>query len=148
MILVGRIAAAWVAAGHQSIDGGLAIAGGEAVGGSGGFSGDIRIGENYGTDQSSQIALTSTQLTGREWVGPTVRSQNDGQDAYLGIYFWNDGNPELALYKRSGSALEPGFTQLGSSVPGRAAARRHCADSRRGRLPDLPSWRTASHRSP
>ena len=30
-----------------------------------------------------------TQLSGGQWVGPAVRSQNGGQDTYLGIYFWN-----------------------------------------------------------
>ena len=41
-----------------------------------------------GSDQYSQVEVTSTQLSGGQWVGPTVRSQNSGQDTYLGIYFW------------------------------------------------------------
>ncbi len=40
-----------------------------------------------------------------------MRSQNGGQDTYLGIYFWNNGTPQLQLYKRSAGT----FTQLGSS---------------------------------
>ena len=55
--------------------------------------------------------MTSTQLTGGQWVGPVVRSQNGGQDTYLGIYFWNYGNPQLRIYKRIGGQ----WTQLGGS---------------------------------
>ena len=55
--------------------------------------------------------MTSTQLSGGDWIGPAVRSQNGGQDLYLGIYFWNSGNPQLRLYKRTGGT----FVQLGSS---------------------------------
>ena len=74
-------------------------------------AGDIRTAESYGSDQYSQIEVTSTQLSGGQWIGPTVRSQNGGQDTYLGIYFWNNGTPQLRLYKRTAGT----FTQLGSS---------------------------------
>ena len=74
-------------------------------------AGDIRVAEGYGSDQYSQIEVTSTQLSGGQWIGPTVRSQNGGQDTYLGIYFWNSGNPQLRLYKRTAGT----FTQLGAS---------------------------------
>jgi hypothetical protein len=95
-------------------DGGLAISGGRAVGTSSSrHSGDIRVGEDYGSNQYSQIVLTSTQLTPGQWVGPTVRSQNGGQDTYLGIYFWASGGPELELFKRSGGT----FSQIGNSYP-------------------------------
>ena len=94
-------------------DGGLGISGGTAVGTSSGYSGDIRVGEDYGSDQYSQTVLSSTQLTGGQWVGPTVRSQNGGQATYLGIYFWQNGNPSLQLYKRSAG----NWTQLGNSYP-------------------------------
>jgi hypothetical protein len=40
-----------------------------------------------------------------------VRAQNGGLSTYVGIYFWNFGNPELMLFKR----LSGGWTQLGSS---------------------------------
>ena len=40
-----------------------------------------------------------------------MRSQNGGQDTYLGIYFWNNGTPQLRLYKRTAGT----FTQLGTS---------------------------------
>ena len=63
------------------------------------------------SDQYSQLEVTSTQLSGGQWIGPAVRSQNGGQDTYLGIYFWNSGSPELRLYKRSAGT----WIQLGSS---------------------------------
>ncbi len=40
-----------------------------------------------------------------------VRAQNGGQDAYVGIYYWNNGSPDLMLFKRSGGT----WTQLGST---------------------------------
>ena len=94
-------------------DGGMAISGDTAVGTSSGHSGDIRVAEDYGSDQYSQIVLSSTQLAGVQWIGPAVRAQNGGQNLYLGIYFWNSGSPELDLYERSGGV----FTQLGKSFP-------------------------------
>ncbi len=81
------------------------------VGTNGAYSGDIRTGEAYSSDQSSQIAVSSTQLSGGQWIGPAVRAQNSGQSLYLGLYFWNNGNPELMLFKRNGGS----WTQLGSS---------------------------------
>ena len=75
------------------------------------YSGDIRTGETYASDQSSQIEVTSTQLSGGQWIGAAVRAQNSGQSLYLGLYFWNNGNPELMLYKR----ISGNWTQLGSS---------------------------------
>ena len=93
-------------------DGGLAIAS-QAVAGTsgGGNSGDIRTGEPYASDQYSQVEVTSTQLTGGQWIGPMARAQNSGQDAYVGIYYWNNGSPVLMLFKRLGG----GWTQLGST---------------------------------
>jgi len=85
---------------------------------SGGTTGDIRTAETYGSNQSSQVEVTSTQLTGGQWMGPAVRMQNGGQSTYLGIYFWNSGSPQLRLYKRiSGS-----YVQLGSSYSSGALA--------------------------
>ncbi|HEY2651699.1 MAG TPA: hypothetical protein VGI50_07250, partial [Solirubrobacteraceae bacterium] len=106
----GGLGAGWAA----MTDGGLAISGGHAVGtSSNGYSGNFRVAESYGSDQYSQIVLTSNQLTTGQWIGPTVRSQNGGLDTYLGIYFWSDAGPQLDLYKRSGGA----WTQLGNSYP-------------------------------
>ena len=57
------------------------------------------------------MEVTSTQLTGGQWVGPAVRLQSGGQSGYLGIYFWNSGSPVLRLYKRTAGS----WAQLGSS---------------------------------
>ena len=94
-------------------DGGLAIVS-QAVAGtaSAGVSGDIRTAESYTGDQYSQVEVTSTQLTGGQWIGPMVRAQNGGLKAYVGIYFWNNGSPVLQLFKRSGSNT---WTQLGGT---------------------------------
>ena len=40
-----------------------------------------------------------------------MRAQNSGQNAYVGLYYWNYGSPELMLFKRTGGA----WTQLGSA---------------------------------
>ena len=67
--------------------------------------------DTFTSDQFSQVEVTSTQLTGGQWIGPAVRAQAGGQDAYVGFYYWNYGSPELMLFKRSGGD----WTQLGSS---------------------------------
>ena len=90
-------------------DGALSISS-QAVIGTSATAGDIRTAETYTSDQSSQIELTPTQLSGGQWVGPAVRAQNGG-DTYVGIYFWNNGSPQLRLYKRKAGT----WTQLGSS---------------------------------
>ena len=92
-------------------DGGLAIVSQAAAGTAAtGVSGDIRTAESYTSDQYSQVTVTSTQLTGSQWIGPMVRAQNSGQNAYVGIYSWNNGSPELELFLRSGG----GWTELTS----------------------------------
>ncbi len=93
-------------------DGGLTITG-QAVAGTkaSGNSGDLRTGESYPADQFSQVTVASTQLTGGQWIGPMVRSSSTGQKAYVGIYYWNSGHPDLMLFARNGS----GWTQLGST---------------------------------
>jgi hypothetical protein len=93
-------------------DGALSISSQAVVGVGSGFAGAIRTAEAYGSDQSSQVELTGTQLSGAQWVGPTVRVQGGGLGLYVGIYFWNGGAPELRLYKRVGGT----FTQLASSI--------------------------------
>ena len=93
-----------VTAGWRSLPGGGRDA-------SAGISGDIRTAESYTSDQYSQVEVTSTQLTGGQWIGPVVRAQNGGQNTYLGIYYWNNGSPVLMLFKRSGGS----WTQLGST---------------------------------
>ncbi len=76
-----------------------------------GLTGDTRTAETYPSDQYSSVTVTATQLTGGQWIGPMVRSQNSGQNSYVGIYYWNNGAPQLQLFRRSGSS----WTQLGST---------------------------------
>ncbi|MGA9673323.1 MAG: hypothetical protein WBQ94_29295, partial [Terracidiphilus sp.] len=94
-------------------DGGLAISSGVVVGtNAAGVSGDIRTAESYSSNHYSLVQVTSTQLTSGQWIGPAVRLQNGGQGGYLGIYYWNYGNPQLMIFKRSG---ENSWTQLGNA---------------------------------
>ena len=102
----GGLGSGWVAVS----DGGLVISS-QAVRGSSATAGDIRTAESYGADQSSQVEVTSTQLSGGQWIGAAVRMQAGGQSMYLGIYFWNGGAQQLRLYKRSAGS----WVQLGSS---------------------------------
>jgi chitodextrinase len=102
----GGLGGAWAA----TSDGALTISS-NAVIGSSATAGDVRTAETYGADQFSAIQLTSTQLTGGQWVGPAVRMQNNGMDMYLGIYFWNNGTPQLRLYERTAG----NWIQLGGS---------------------------------
>jgi uncharacterized membrane protein len=100
-------------------DGALAITSQVAAGSAGnGMSGDLWTASSFGSDQYSQIEVTSTQLTGGQWVATVVRAQNGGQDAYAGLYFWNSGNPALMLFERSGG----GWIQLGSTYSSGALA--------------------------
>ena len=111
----GTLGAGWT----DMSDGGMAISSQVVVGTKSSYSGDIRTGETYVSDQSSQIEVTSTQLSGGQWIGAAVRAQNSGQNLYLGLYFWNNGNPELMLFKR----ISGNWTQLGgSSFQGALAA--------------------------
>jgi hypothetical protein len=102
----GSLGAAWT----PISDGGLSIASGVAVGTSA-QAGDMRSGEAYGGDQFSSVEVTNTQISGGQWLGAAVRMQNGGQNMYLGIYFWNNGTPQLRLYERNNGT----WTQLGNS---------------------------------
>ena len=96
------------------IDGGMAISAQAVVGTrAANYSGNLRTAETYANDQSSQLQLTSTQLSGGQWIGVGVRAQNSGQDLYLGLYWWNAGNPVLMLFERSNG----NWTQLGATYP-------------------------------
>src|SRR5215469_637456 len=107
----GRLGPGWT----DMTGGGLAISSDAAVGpNASGSSGDIRTAKAYPSDQFSQVELTSTQLTGTQWIGPVVRAQDGGLDGYVGIYFWNNGKPELMLFKRSGG----GWAQLAAYKSG------------------------------
>ena len=93
-------------------DGGLAVSA-QAVTGTvaSGNSGDIRTGESYDSNQFSQIEVSAMQLTGNQWIGPAVRVQAGGQEAYVGIYNWNNGSPSLMLFERNGGS----WSQIGST---------------------------------
>ena len=93
----GALGANWTAVS----DGAMTISSQMVTGTAGTITGEIRTAETYASDQYSTVEVTSTQLTGSQWIGPAVRVQNGGQDAYLGIYYWNSGSPELVLYVRN-----------------------------------------------
>src|SRR5262249_20304892 len=76
-----------------------------------GVSGDAWNAQTFGSDQFSQDQVTSTQLTGGQWIGPMVRAQPGGQNAYLGIYNWNNGSPNLIVFRRNGTT----WPQLGGT---------------------------------
>src|SRR5271165_5776483 len=103
----GGLGANWTA----TSDGGLVISADQAAGAASGNSGDMWTAGTFTSDQYSQVMLTSTQLAGTQWVGPSVRAQNSGQNAYVAIYFWNNGSPEIMLFLRNTG----GWSQLGSS---------------------------------
>ena len=93
-------------------DGGLTISSQAAAGtNASGTSGDIRTAESYSSNQYSQVEVTSSQLTGDQWIGAAVRMQNSGEDGYAGIYYWNNGSPELMLLERSSG----NWTQIGNA---------------------------------
>ena len=110
----GGVGANWAAIS----DGGMAIASQVVTGTAGAITGDTWAADSFTSDQYSQVEVTSTQLSGGQWVGPAVRVQNNGQNGYLGIYYWNSGSPELVLYKRSSG----NWTQLGAYNSGPLAA--------------------------
>src|SRR5271165_5268762 len=103
----GSLGANWTA----TADGGLTISSDQAVGASSGNAGDMWTAATFTSDQYSQVMLTSKQLTATQWVGPSVRAQNSGLNAYVAIYFWNNGSPEIMLFLRNNG----GWSQLGSS---------------------------------
>ena len=92
-------------------DGAMAIASQQVIGTVGAVTGDIWTATTFASDQYSQIQVTSTPLSGGQWIAAAVRVQGGGQNAYAGLYYWNFGSPELMLFKRSGGA----WAQLGST---------------------------------
>jgi hypothetical protein len=75
-----------------------------------GVAGDTWTASKFTSNQYSQIEVTSTQLSGGQWVGAAVRAKGGGRDAYVGVYYWNSGKPELLLLIRS----QGNWTQLGN----------------------------------
>ena len=77
-------------------DGGLSISSQAVLGSSGGIAGDIRTGETYTGDQYSQLEVTSTQLSGGQWIGPA--SQPKRRPEHLPRHLLlNSGSPQLRL---------------------------------------------------
>ena len=107
----GSLGASWT----NVSDGGLAITS-QAVAGTAAsaVSGDTWSAGTFTGNQYSQVTVTSTQLTGGQWIGPMVRAQNSGLSAYVGTYSWNNGSPNLRLFKRSGGNGGT-WTQLGGT---------------------------------
>ena len=87
----------------------MTISSGQALGSSGN-SGDMWTANSFASDQYSQVTLTPTQLTATQWVGPSVRTRDRGLNAYVAIYFWNQGNPADPLFFRDDGS----WVQLGS----------------------------------
>lgn len=104
----GPLGAAWT----PISDGGLAVSSGTVAGTGGGVTGDVRTGETYTGNQYSQVQLTAAQLAGGQWIGPAVRMADGGADGYAGLYFWNNGDPVLQVYERTGAT----WIQLGATV--------------------------------
>ncbi len=93
-------------------DGGLAVSTQQVAGtNASANSGDTWTADTFNSDQYSQIQTTATPLTGGQWIGVAVRDQNNGLDAYVGIYYWNNGHPCLELFKRTNE----NWTGLGST---------------------------------
>src|SRR5262249_52410709 len=82
-----------------------------------GNSGDIRTAETYANDQYSQVTVTSTALTGTQWIGPAVRAQSGGQNLYVGTYKWNSGSPVLMLFKRINGTCPQGAPPSAGGPP-------------------------------
>jgi hypothetical protein len=105
----GSLGANWTAMG----DGAMVISNHMVQGGSSGTTGEIRTDKAFASDQYSQIQVTTTP-PGGQWIAVAVRAQNSGQNAYAGLYYGNNGSPELMLFKRSNGA----WSQLGAVASG------------------------------
>ena len=107
-----------------------------------GAAGDMRTSHAFTSDQYSQVEVTAKQLTGTQWIGSAVRAQRGGQNAYLGIYWWHDGSPELRLFVREIGDLYPDREH----VRQRAACRRDQAEAHGRRQYDrFPRERRPAH---
>jgi len=112
----GRLGPGWT----DMSDRGMAISSHALIGTSAsGVSGDMRASNAFTSDQYSQ-EVTSTQLTGGQWIGPAVRVQDGGRNAYLGMYWWNGGSPQLRLFlRRAGNWIPIGSVySSGPLAPG------------------------------
>ena len=110
----GALGANWAAIS----DGAMAIASQQVVGTAGKTTGDTWSASTFTSDQYSQVQVTSTPLSGGQWIGAAVRMQGSGQTGYVGIYNWNSGSPVLEIFKRSGG----GWAQLSGAYSSGALA--------------------------
>ena len=89
-------------------DGAFNVSSNTAVGAAGGNNnnaGDYWSGTTFGSNQFSQIEVTSTQPAQGTWLAATVRVQNTLYgDLYAGLYFNNWGTYEFMIFKRVGAA--------------------------------------------
>ena len=74
----GGLGAAWAA----MSDGGLSIVSQQVVGPAARSRAIFGSGRATAAISIRRVEVTSTQLSGGEWIGPTVRSQNGGQDTH------------------------------------------------------------------
>ena len=109
----GALGANWTAIS----DGAMAIASQQVVGTAGKTTGETWSASAFTSDQYSQVQVTSTPLSGGQWIGAAVRVQGSGQTGYVGIYYWNSGSPVLEIFKRIRrwlGAAERGVQQRGA----------------------------------
>ena len=96
--------------------------------------------ETYASDQYSQIVITSTPLSGGQWIGVAVRAQSGGQNLYLGLYCLATTAAPSSAVRAHRRQLDPAghATPPGPCPPGTTAA--HSPPS----ATPLPSRRTVS----
>lgn len=87
-----------------------AIASNKLVG-VGALSGASRVAETFAADHSSSLELPGSLGSGH-WVGVATRWTSNGDNLYVGIYFFSDPSYVVQLYKHASGS----FTQLGSTV--------------------------------
>ena len=134
----GSLGSNWVAIS----DGALSIAS-QAVVGTSATAGDIRIAETYRSDQSSQIELTSTQLSGDQWVGPACAPRTAARRPTSG------STTGTTATRSSGStSAAPALDSARQLLQLGAAGRRDEAAAERRSARRSPSCRTASPVSP
>ena len=67
-------------------DGAMSISSQQVIGTVGNTTGAIRTGKTYPSDQFSQIQVTSTALSGGQWIAAAVRMQGGGQNMFTPVF--------------------------------------------------------------
>jgi hypothetical protein len=107
----GAIGGTWT----TGFDSPMVIASQQAKGSVGGTWTESLQSGTYGNDQWSEVQITGQPIPA-DWIGASVRTQNNGQDLYRFIYFNNAGSYELRLGKRiSGTATTLVTLSLGTT---------------------------------